>query len=327
MANDFIGFDLGSSLTRIYSSKKGEVVFDEPTCICYSSSDKEQEMVGSLAEKLHKNDYKNYKIVYPISNGLVFDDEALFDFLNKIFFEKKLPRFSKAMVSISSLRNKVNEKVLRGVFKQLTLKDVTFVSKGELVCYSQNESIQDPQAKMIVTIGSDYTDIQVISLGGTITSSFLQMGGNTFDEAIKRYVLSDRHVEIDDATAEQLKIMIGSVEKNAEHKVIEAKGKDTITNLPTSILISTEEIKNSLLPTCNYIAMKIIDAFSSVSSTFATDISKNGILIAGGGSLLSGFREYLQSYLKVPVKIAKEAKDAVINGIINKILEEKSKNK
>lgn len=319
MAIDYIGIDLGSNQTRVFSSKKDEIVFQQPTCISYFVNDKKIDNIGILAEKTTDRSFANYKIVYPISNGLVNDDVALYDYIKRIYSEKKISPKATLIFSIPSVKNNVNESILKSLAARLRAKKVILSSYCELAAYGEDENVNSPQAMLIVNIGSEITDIGVLSLGQIIASSSTNVAGKTFDEAIRRYMIKERHLEISNDVSEQVKIMLADVSLNPTHNLFEVKGKDTITSLPSTIVVTSEEINKVLLPIVEYIVMEISDVIYSLSATFTTDVVKSGILLSGGGCLLTGLKEKLKSSLQIPIRIARNPKDTIIIGIRNKI--------
>lgn len=327
MATDYIGIDLGSSQLRIYSSKKDEIIFQQPNCISYNVNTKKIDSYGTLASKSLDRTLSTYYIVNPLANGLVKDDESLYDLIKIVCKEKKVSTKCNILFSTPSKRNKVNEDVLRSIGYRLKAKKVTLSSHGELTAYGENENIDSPQAMLVVNIGSQLTDISVLSLGQVIASSYINIASDTFDETIRRYMIKDRHLEISKDESEKIKIMIGDVSENISHKLFEVKGKDTLTSLPSSVIVTSEEINKILIPLVNYIVMEISDVIYSLSSTFATDVVKSGILLSGGGSLLNGLKENIKNALSIPIRQSKNSKDCEILGIKNKILTIKEESK
>ena len=156
-------------------------------------------------------------------------------------------------------------------------------------------------------------------MGEVVTADSTAIAGDTFDEAIRRYVIQKQHLKISLKTAEYIKMKIGSIRELSENRLVEIKGRDTVTSLPSSILISSGEIKNVLLSLVNYISLKITDVISATPSDLVADLTKNGLILSGGGALLPGLKEYFQKSLSIPVKLVDRPQEAIIEGFKNLI--------
>ena len=140
------------------------------------------------------------------------------------------------------------------------------------------------------------------------------IAGHTFDEAIRRYMIQKQHLNIGIKTAENIKMRIANLSPVSENRLVEVKGRDTMTSLPSSVVVSSGELKSVLVPLANYIALKVTDVISTVPPELAADLTKNGLILTGGGSLLCGMKDFLQETLSIPVRLVSKPMEAVVEG-------------
>ena len=131
--------------------------------------------------------------------------------------------------------------------------------------------------------------------------------------------MQKQHLSIGRKTSSYIKRTIGTLSKSSSNKLIEVKGRDTLTSLPSSILISSGEIKNVLAPLADYLVRKVTDVIASVSPELAADLTKTGLTLTGGGSLLSGLKDYFRDALSIPVHVADNPELSVAIGLKNYI--------
>ncbi len=316
MKKEILGIDLGSGSTRIYSYTQNRVIFDEPTCLALDSEHNEVKAIGYLAQKIQGKAPHNCKVVFPVQNGLVSDINLCSHFLQAALYDKGYNGKAKCAVIFSSpcTSSKVNMSALARIGQSLQADEVYIESSAKLAAIGSGEKAFSPHATLVADIGAGQTDIGLISMGDIVSRASLHISGRDFNDAIRRYLLTNHHFRIGESTAEYIKLRIGSVTES-ENRLVEVRGRDTITSLPSSLVISSGEIRNLFKPLADIIAMKITDVISEVSPELSADLVKSGLILTGGSSQLYGLKDYLQSSLSIPVSVAKHPTYAVINGI------------
>ena len=167
---------------------------------------------------------------------------------------------------------------------------------------------------MIVDIGGGTCDVAVISLGGIVARKSIKVAGDKFDEAIIKYIKSKYKIMIGEKTAEHIKVEIGSAYNCGEEKVTNIKGRNLVTGLPDEITINSEEIREALKETVNLIVEAVKVVLEKTPPELASDIVEKGILMTGGGALLSGLDKLIESETGVTVNIAENSVEAVAEG-------------
>lgn len=317
MKKDFLGIDIGSYNTTIYSSLTDSILFSEPTCIAIDRFTKEIKEYGFLADKISGKAPYNYDIIYPVKNGLVEDDDACYLYLSSVLKGLKLFNHSKTQVFVfacPSNTSNVNRKVIFNLGKKLGAKEVYIEPQSKLAALGAGKNVYSPTATFVCHIGSGITDIACISMGEIVACSSCNIASDTFNEAIRRYMVQKQHLSIGTKSAEYLKMRIGSVAPVPSNKLVEIKGRDTITSLPSSHVVSSNEIKGCLEPLVDMIALKITDVIVSLPPELVADLFKKGMIITGGGSLLDGLANYFESKLSMPVRIVEKPLESITDG-------------
>lgn len=329
MENDYLGIDLGSSNTLIYSSKSDSILYNEPTCLALDVRTGDVRQTGLLADKIYGKTPYNYQVIYPVRNGLVDDDDALYLYLEKVLESLKLERRNRPTTLVftaPSLCSKVNRKALADLGKKLGAKEIYLESQAKMAALGASRNAYVPSGTLLCQIGSGIADIACLSLGEIVAAQSTPIAGSLFDEAIRRYLIQNQHLAIGLKSAEALKIRVGNLSSNAENRLAEIKGRDTTTSLPSSIVVSSGEIRNALLPLADFICLKITDVIAALPPELAADLTKNGLILSGGTSLLTGIREYFQNRLNIPVRLVEKPMESVAEGfsIYGRVLEENS---
>ena len=174
--------------------------------------------------------------------------------------------------------------------------------------------VAEPTGNMIVDIGGGTTEVAVISLGGIVVSQSLRVGGDEMDEAIVNYVKRDYKLLIGTQTAEEIKLEIGSAWGMREEVQAEVRGRDMLTGLPKTIILSSEEVRHALEEPVGQIIDAIKQTLDKTPPELAADIMDRGVVLAGGGALLHGLDERLRHETQMPVHLAESPLTCVAVG-------------
>ncbi len=171
-----------------------------------------------------------------------------------------------------------------------------------------------PSGKMVVDIGGGTTDIGILSLGGVVDSDSVRIGGDKFDESIVRYVKKEYNVLIGDTTGEAIKKTIGNVHPGAEVKSMDVRGRDGINGLPTTVTVTSEDVRKALEEPLETLIGRIRSVLEKCPPELSADIVDNGIYLTGGGALLGGFAKVLEEDTGIRVFVADNPLDCVAIG-------------
>jgi rod shape-determining protein MreB len=174
--------------------------------------------------------------------------------------------------------------------------------------------IEEPVGRMVVDVGGGTSEMAVISLGGIVVSRSIRVGGYEMDEAIAHYLRSVHQLAIGSQTAERIKIAIGSAMPGASEQTTEVRGRHLLTGLPTAVTLSSAEVRAAIASPLNEILQAIRDTLEETPPELASDIARDGILLAGGGTLVRGFDELVAAETGMPVTSAEDPLSCVAYG-------------
>ena len=311
-----MGIDLGTASILVYIKGKG-VVLKEPSVVAIDKDTDKVMAIGEDARLMIGRTPGNIVAVRPLRQGVISDytttEKMIKYFINKAIGRKTF-RKPRIAVCIPSGATEVEKKAVEDATYQAGAREVSIIEEPVAAAIGAGIDIGKPCGNMIVDIGGGTTDIAVISLGGPVVSTSLKVAGDDFDEAIVRFMRKKHNLLIGDRTAEEIKIEIGAAYKRPELLTMEVRGRNLVTGLPKTILVTSDETLDALSETC----LQIVDAVHSVLEKtppeLAADIYDRGIVLTGGGSLLSGLDSLLQEKTGINTIIADDPLTAVAVG-------------
>ena len=316
MAASDIGIDLGTASILVYAKGKG-IVLKEPSVVAYDKDSNKIRAVGEEARQMIGRTPGNIVAVRPLRQGVISDYEVTEKML-KYFISKAIGKraFRKPRISICAPSGitAVEKKAVEEATYQAGAREVCIIEEPIAAAIGAGIDITKPFGNMIVDIGGGTTDVAVISLGGTVVSTSIKVAGDNFDEAIMRYVRKTHNLMIGERTGEDIKIRIGTVYAQPEPKTMEVKGRDTITGLPKSVTVTSEEIREALKDAATQIMETIHSVLEKTPPELAADVADRGIVLTGGGALLGGLEEHNEEETEMNTVVAEEPALAVAIG-------------
>ena len=311
-----IGIDLGTASILVYVKGKG-VVLKEPSVVAFDRDTNRIKAIGEEARLMLGRTPGNIVAVRPLRQGVI-SDYTVTEKMLKYFISKAVgkQRFRKPLISICvpSGVTEVERKAVEDAAFQAGARDVKIIEEPIAAAIGAGIDIARPCGNMIVDIGGGTSDIAVISLGGTVVSTSIKIAGDDFDDAIVRYMRKKHNLLIEERTAEDIKIRIGSAYPRPEVETVDVRGRNLVTGLPKTITVTSKETEEALHDT----TLQIVDAVHSVLEKtppeLAADIADRGIVLTGGGSLLYGLEELIESKTGITTMTAEEPMTAVAIG-------------
>lgn len=320
-----IGIDLGTATTLVYVQGKG-IVLREPSVVAMRTDSKAILAVGEEAKKMVGRTPGNIIAIRPMRDGVIADfdiTKAMLDhFISKVNPRKGLFR-PRVIVGIPSGVTEVEKRAAIEAALQAGAKEAHTVEEPMAAAIGAGLPVEEPTGSMVVDIGGGTTDVAVISLGGIVTSKSLRVGGDEMDEAIINYIKREYNLMIGERTAEEIKIQIGSAFPKPKEETMDIRGRDLVSGLPKTSKITSTEILEALKDPISSIIEAIKMTLEKTPPELAADIMDRGIMLTGGGALLSGIDKLIREETGMPVQIADQPTDCVALGA-GKILEESS---
>ncbi len=310
-----IGIDLGTASILVYIRGKG-VVLKEPSVVAFDRDTQKIKAIGEDARLMLGRTPGNIVAVRPLRQGVISDYKVT-EQMMKHFIQKALGRktFRKPIIAVCvpSGVTEVEKKAVEDATYQAGARDVKIIEEPIAAAIGAGIDISKPCGNMIVDIGGT-SDIAVISLGGTVVSASIKVAGDDFDEAIVRYMRKKHNLLIGERTAEDIKIKIGSAFKRPEVDYMDVRGRNLVTGLPKTIRVSSDETEEALRETTSQIIDTIHSVLEKTPPELAADIADRGIVLTGGGSLLCGLEDLIESRTGINTMTAEDPMTAVAIG-------------
>ena len=313
-----IGIDLGTATVLVYVKGKG-IVLNEPSVVAVNKVAGKLVAVGTEARETLGRTPDNIIAIRPLREGVISDYEMtelmIKEFIRKVQgFRLFKPN---VVICVPSIITEVEERAVIDAGTQAGAKRVFLIEEPVAAAIGAGLDISRPNGNLVADIGGGTTDIAVISLGGIVESTSIKIAGDKFDEAIIKYVRRKHNALIGERTAEQVKKTIGCVYPRTEEEIMEVKGRCLMTGLPRTFTLSSSEILEALEEVSSAIVEAIHSVLERTPPELTGDISSNGIVMTGGGSLIWGFDKLVASKTGIPTRVADEAVSCVAYGTGN----------
>lgn len=311
-----IGIDLGTANVLIYVKGRG-IVLNEPSVVVVETETKRIIAVGEEANVMLGRTPGKVKAVKPMKDGVIADFELteimLNEFINKIKARNLFIRPRILICCPTNITN-VERNAIKEAAERTGARKVYIEEEPKVAAIGAGMDISKPCANMVLDIGGGTTDIAILSLNGIVKSASIKIAGNTLDEDIIKYIRNKYKVLVGERTAEEIKINFANIYKPSKKEKLEIKGRDLITGLPTTIEISQDETKEALKESIERIVKAIKGVLEQTPPELSADIVEKGIILTGGGALLTGLPEYLEDELTIPILIAESPLTCVAEG-------------
>lgn len=310
-----IGIDLGTANVLVYIKGKG-VVLREPSVVAIDRETNKILAVGQEARRMLGRTPGNIVAIRPLRQGVI-SDYTVTEKMLKYFIAKAVGRrFRKPRITVCvpSGVTEVEKRAVEDATYQAGARKVEIIEEPIAAAIGAGIDISKACGSMVVDIGGGTSDIAVISLGGTVASTSIKIAGDNFDEAIVRYMRKKHNLLIGERTAEDIKIRIGTAYKRPEPLQMDVRGRNLITGLPKTITVTSEETEEALRETTSKIVEAVHGVLERTPPELASDIADRGIVLTGGGSLLQGLEQLIESKTGISVITADDALTCVAIG-------------
>ena len=314
-SND-IGIDLGTANTLVYLRGHG-IVINEPSVVAVNQKTGRIVAVGTEAKQMIGRTPGHVKAVRPLVDGVISDFEVTEEMLSYLI--NKTEKMSKKMIRprvVIGVPSGITNVEIRAVYdaaRNAGAREVHIVEEPMAAAIGIRLPIKEPIGCMIIDIGGGTTDIAVISLGGIVRSKNLRVAGDKLNSDIITYLKDEFKLLIGEKTAEAVKIAIGSV-LEGESVEAEVRGRDMVTGLPKAVVLTDTDIRESMAPSIAQLIDSVKEVLETTPPEILSDMMHRGIVLVGGGALITGLDTILQNVLKIPVYVAEDPLSAVARG-------------
>ncbi len=312
-----IGIDLGTSNVLVYVKGRG-VVINQPSVVAYETSTKRIIAIGHKAKRMIGKTPDSISVVRPLNKGVI-SDYTVTERMLKAFIKGAMEKRTgvgrpKICVCVPSGVTEVERRAVEDAVYRTGAKSVYVMEEPIAAAIGAAVDIDEAKGNMVVDIGGGTTDIAVISLGGAVESRSIKTAGDDYDAAMIRYIRRKYNLLTGEQTAEKAKIAIGTVYPRQEDVSYVIKGRDLIKGLPKAITITGNETIEAFNDTTTHIMNAIHGVLEVAPPELVADISANGIVLTGGGSLIYGMDKLIKEKTGIDTYISDKALEAVALG-------------
>lgn len=311
-----LAVDLGTANTLVYERGRG-IVLNEPSVVAINQNTGGIVAVGTEAKRMVGRTPGNIVAIRPLKDGVIADfdttERMLRYFIQKVHKRRFLAK-PRVIVAVPSGITGVEQRAVKDAGYAAGARKVYIIEEPMAAAIGAGLPIHEPTGNMIVDIGGGTTEVAVISLGGVVTSLSIRTGGDELDDALIQFVKKEYSLMLGERTAEEIKTTVGTAFPVPDETSAELRGRDLVTGLPRTVVVTAEEIRRALDEPLTRIVDAVKTTLDRTPPELCADIMDRGIVLTGGGALLKGLDERLRHETGMPVIIAEHPLNCVVLG-------------
>jgi len=317
-----LSIDLGTANTLIYVRGIG-IVLDEPSVVAIRQDrgpggPKSLVAVGEEAKQMLGRTPGNITTIRPLKDGVIADftvtEKMLQHFIHKAHDTKFFKPSPRVLICVPCGSTQVERRAIKESAAGAGAREVYLIEEPMAAAIGAGMPVEEARGSMVLDIGGGTSEVAVLSLNGIVYSASVRIGGDRFDEAIIGYVRRNYGTLIGDATAERIKMEIGSAFPGSEVREVEVKGRNLAEGVPRSFTLNSNEILEALQEPLSGIVGAVKTALEQTPPELGADVAERGIVLTGGGALLSDLDRLIAEETGLPVVIAEEPLTCVARG-------------
>ena len=308
--------DLGTANTLVYVRGRG-IVLNEPSVVAINGNSGGILAVGSDAKRMIGRTPGSIVAIRPLKDGVIADfdttERMLRYFIQKVHRRRYLAK-PRLIVCVPSGITGVEQRAVKDAGYAAGARKVFIIEEPMAAAIGAGLPVHEPTGNMVVDIGGGTSEVAVISLGGIVTSLSVRVGGDELDNAIIQYIKKEYSLMLGERTAEEIKIAVGSAFPTPDEPHAEIRGRDLVTGLPRTIVVSAEEVRRAMDEPVNAIIDAVKATLDRTPPELSGDIMDRGVVLTGGGALLRALPERLTHETGMPIIVAERSLEAVVLG-------------
>jgi rod shape-determining protein MreB len=307
--------DLGTANTLVYVRGRG-IVLSEPSVVAVDARTGEVHAVGVEAKRMLGRTPGTIRAIRPLKDGVIADFDVTEEMLRHFIQRVHQNRFAhpRVVVCVPSGVTGVEKRAVEEACLSAGARQAYLIEEPMAAAIGAGLPVGEPTGSMVLDVGGGTSEVAVISLGGIVVSESIRIGGDEQDEAIVNYCKHEHKLLIGQQTAEEVKLEIGSAAPLPEEVTTEIRGRDMITGLPKTIMLTSAEVRSALEEPINQIVAAVKDTLDRTPPELAGDIMDRGITLAGGGALLQGMDHRLREECQMPAQLTESPLTCVAVG-------------
>jgi rod shape-determining protein MreB len=298
--------DLGTANTLVYVRGHG-IVLNEPSVVAVNVRDGRAVAVGLEAKRMIGRTPGHIQAIRPLKDGVIADFEVCEKMLRYFIHKVHKSRFVKPrmVICVPSGITGVEQRAVQEAAEYAGARKPAYIIEEPMAAaIGAGLPVQEPTGNMIVDIGGGTTEVAVISLGGIVASQSVRVAGDELDDAVIQFIKKEYSLALGERTAEEIKMALGSAWPLEEELTAEIRGRDLVSGLPKTVAITTEEIRDAIEEPVTAIVDAVKATLDKTPPELAADIMEQGIMLTGGGALLTGLDARLEHETGMPIHTA-----------------------
>jgi rod shape-determining protein MreB len=299
-----VAVDLGTANTLVYVRGRG-IVLSEPSVVAIDTQTREVHAVGIEAKRMLGRTPGTIQAIRPLKDGVIADFDVTEQMLRHFIRKVHQSRWAhpRVVVCVPSGVTGVEKRAVEEACLSAGARQAYLIEEPMAAAIGAGLPVGEPTGNMVVDIGGGTSEVAVISLGGIVVSESIRIGGDELDEAIINYVKREYQLMIGQQTAEELKLEIGSAFPLGDEVQAEIRGRDLVSGLPKTVVLTSEEVRMALEEPLQAIIEAVKETLDRTPPELGSDIIDRGIVLAGGGALLRGLDERMREETQMPAHL------------------------
>jgi rod shape-determining protein MreB and related proteins len=308
--------DLGTANTLIYVRGRG-IVLNEPSVVALNVNTGQIVAVGADAKRMIGRTPGSILAIRPLKDGVIADfdvtERMLRYFIQKVHKRRHLAK-PRIIVAVPSGLTGVEQSAVKEAGRQAGARRVYIFEEPLAAAIGAGLPVNEPVGSMVVDIGGGTTEVAVVSFGGIVTSESIRVGGDELDQAIIRFAKKEHALMLGERTAEHIKMSVGSAFPAADAPEVEIRGRDLVSGLPKTVVLTAEEVRRAINEPLGAIIDAVRATLDKCPPELAGDVMDRGIALTGGGALLRGIDDRLREETGLPIHLADNPLESVVMG-------------
>jgi len=310
-----LAIDLGTANTLVYSRGRG-IVLNEPTVIALNSRTQDVLAMGQEAWQMIGRTPGYIVAVRPLRKGAITDFDITQRMIRLLLQRAGVSRFNRprVLICVPSAITEVERRAVEEAARGAGANGAYLIEQPMAAAIGAGLPIHEPLGNMIVDVGGGTTEVAVISLGGIVALQAIRVGSFDVDASIQTYVRREYGIAIGERTAEEIKVAIGSAWPMHDEVKAEVRGRDLMTGLPKTVILSPEEVREATDEQVGAIVDSVVRCLGMAPPELAQDLIAQGIHLVGGGGMLRGLDRRLAEETAIPVQLVDAPLECVVLG-------------
>jgi rod shape-determining protein MreB and related proteins len=314
MARD-LAIDLGTANTLVYAKGQG-IVMNEPTVIALNKRNGDVLAMGAEAWQMIGRTPSYIVAVRPLRQGAITDFDITQRMIRLILQRAGVNRFNRprVVICVPSAITEVERRAVTEAARRAGAADAQLLEQPMAAAIGAELPIHEPVANMVIDVGGGTSETALISLGGIVALQAVRVGSFDIDAAIQHYIRREYGIAIGERTAEEIKIAIGSAWPVDDDVRAEVRGRDLMSGLPKTVILTTPEVREAIAEPVTAIIESVISCLGNAPPELAHDLIGQGMYLVGGGGMLKGLDVRISVETDIPVTLVEQPLEAVVYG-------------